>query len=51
MLHIKNNVKNNVTHYFYNITQQTTPKNLPRMQCARAIPVKRLGSGSCQPDL
>jgi hypothetical protein len=30
---------------------QTTPKNLPRMQCARAIPVTWLGSGSCQPDL
>ena len=28
---------------------QTTPKNLPRMQCARAIPVTLLGSGSCQP--
>jgi len=27
---------------------QTTPKNLPRMQCARAIPVTGLGSGSCQ---
>ena len=27
---------------------QTTPKNLPRMQCARAIPVTWLGSGSCQ---
>jgi hypothetical protein len=27
---------------------QTTPKNLPRMQCARAIPVAWLGSGSCQ---
>ena len=26
---------------------QTTPKNLPRMQCARAIPVAWLGSGSC----
>ena len=26
---------------------QPTPKNLPRMQCARAIPVARLGSGSC----
>ena len=25
-----------------------TPKNLPRMQCARAIPVTWLGSGSCQ---
>ena len=30
---------------------QTTPKNLPRMQCARAIPVTGLGSGSCQPGL
>ena len=30
---------------------QTTPKNLPRMQCARAIPVTWLGSGSCQPGL
>ena len=30
---------------------QTTPKNLPRMQCARAIPVTLLGSGSCQPGL
>ena len=30
---------------------QTTPKNLPRMQCARAIPVTRLSSGSCQPGL
>ena len=27
---------------------KTTPKNLPRMQCARAIPVTWLGSGSCQ---
>jgi hypothetical protein len=27
---------------------QTTPKNLPRMQRARAIPVAWLGSGSCQ---
>jgi hypothetical protein len=27
---------------------QTTPNNLPRMQCARAIPVTWLGSGSCQ---
>jgi len=27
---------------------QTTPKNLPRMQCARAIPFTWLGSGSCQ---
>jgi len=27
---------------------QTTPKNLPRMQCARAVPVTWLGSGSCQ---
>ena len=27
---------------------QTTPKNLPRMQCARAIPVTWLGSASCQ---
>jgi hypothetical protein len=24
-----------------------TPKNLPRMKCARAIPVAWLGSGSC----
>ena len=30
---------------------QTTPKNLPRMQCARATPVTWLGSGSCQPGL
>jgi hypothetical protein len=30
---------------------QTTPKNLPRMQCARAIPVTWLSSGSCQPGL
>jgi hypothetical protein len=30
---------------------QTTPKNLPRMQCARVIPVTSLGSGSCQPSL
>ena len=27
---------------------QTTPKKLPRTQCARAIPVAWLGSGSCQ---
>ena len=27
---------------------QPTPKKLPRMQCARAIPVAWLGSGSCQ---
>ena len=27
---------------------QTTPKNLPRMQCARAMLVIWLGSGSCQ---
>ena len=27
---------------------QTTPKYLPRMQCARAIPVTWLSSGSCQ---
>jgi len=27
---------------------QTTPKNVPRIQCARAIPVTWLGSGSCQ---
>jgi len=27
---------------------QTTPKNVPRMQCARAIPVTWLGSGFCQ---
>ena len=27
---------------------QPTPKKLPRMQCARAIPVVWLGSGSCQ---
>ena len=26
---------------------QPTPKNLPRMQCARSIPVTWLGSGSC----
>jgi len=26
---------------------QTTPKNLPRMQRTRAIPVTWLGSGSC----
>ena len=26
---------------------QPTPKKLPRMQCARAIPVAWLGSGSC----
>ena len=26
---------------------QTTPKNLPRMQRTRAIPVDWLGSGSC----
>ena len=26
---------------------QPTPKNLPRMQCARAIPVAWVGSGSC----
>ena len=30
---------------------QTTPKNLPRIQCARATPVTWLGSGSCQPGL
>ena len=30
---------------------QTTPKNLPRMQCARAIPVTGLGSGSSQSEL
>ena len=30
---------------------QTTPKNLPRMQCATAIPVTWLGSGSCEPGL
>ena len=30
---------------------QTNPKNLHRMQCARAIPVTWLGSGSCQPGL
>ena len=30
---------------------QTTPKNLPRMQWARAILVTWLGSGSCQPGL
>ena len=30
---------------------QTTPKNLPRMHCARATPVTWLGSGSCQPGL
>jgi len=30
---------------------QTTPKNLPRMQCARAIPVIGLGFGFCQPGL
>ena len=30
---------------------QTTPKNLPRMQCARATPVTGLSSGSCQPGL
>jgi hypothetical protein len=30
---------------------QTTPKNLPRIQSARAIPVTWLGSGSCQPGL
>ena len=30
---------------------QTTPKDLPRMQGARAIPVTLLGSGSCQPGL
>jgi hypothetical protein len=28
--------------------RQTTPKNVPRMQRARAIPVAWLGSGSCQ---
>jgi hypothetical protein len=27
---------------------QTTPKNLPRMQRARAIPIAWLGSGPCQ---
>ena len=30
---------------------QTTPKNLPRMQCARTIAVAWLGSGSRQPGL
>ena len=30
---------------------QTTPKHLPGMQCARAVPVTWLGSGSCQPGL
>ena len=30
---------------------QTTSKTLPRMQCARAIQVTWLGSGSCQPGL
>ena len=30
---------------------QTTPKNLPRTQCARAIPVAWLGSCSCQRSL
>ena len=30
---------------------QTSPKDLPRMQCARAAPVTWLGSGSCQPEL
>ena len=30
---------------------QTTPKNLSRLQCARAISVTLLGSGSCQPGL
>jgi len=30
---------------------QPTFKNLPRMQCARAIPVAWLGSGSCQTGL
>ena len=30
------------------LTTQTTPKNLPRKQCARAIPVTWLGSGACQ---
>ena len=30
---------------------KTTPKNLSRMQCARAIPVTTLGSGFCQPGL
>ena len=30
---------------------QTTPKNLPRMKCARAIPITWLSSGSCQPGL
>ena len=30
---------------------QTTPKNLPRMQCARATPGTGLCSGSCQPGL
>jgi hypothetical protein len=30
---------------------QPTPKNLPRMQCARAIPVARLSSGSCRTGL
>jgi hypothetical protein len=34
--------------YIYGGKQrQPTPKNLPRMQCARAIPVAWLGSGSC----
>jgi len=30
---------------------QTTHQELPRMQCARAIPVTWLCSGSCQPGL
>jgi hypothetical protein len=30
---------------------QTTPKNLPRMQCAKATPFTCLGSGSRQPGV
>jgi hypothetical protein len=45
-----------VVHFYYSLVRwlhrekqwQTTPKNLPRMQRARAIPVAWLGSGSCQ---
>ena len=33
--------------YIWGKQWQTTPKNLPRMQCTRAIPVAWLGSGSC----
>jgi len=45
---MKNKTSMSVKYIYIGGNQwQTTPKNLPRMQRTTAIPVARLGSGSC----